>query len=312
VDERYFGMRALCLRWFGCSSSAFLVGILLVPSASAQPAQQSWETPIVLAVQSSPSLWHDEWPQFSWVEAALTLAAGVGTALFFVAGPAKEPRWEGGILFDNAVRDGLRAKSSETRQQFRSIGNVTYYSTPLLPLLVDALAVSLIGRGDAKTAKNLSMMSFEAFAYSGMLSFTATRISARARPDTTQCLRDHPDGVGCGADTESFWSGHTSITATAAGLVCANHVHMPLWGHPIADAAACVLSATNAAVTATTRIVADRHYATDVLVGAGIGFGIGYAVPTLLHYSSGASDEGFTITPTMACGGNCIAVQGAF
>ena len=263
-------------------------------------------------MQDSPSLWHDEWPQFSWVETTLSLAAGAGTVLFVLAGPAKEPRWEGGILFDNAVRDGLRAKSSETRQQFRSIGNVTYYSTPLLPLLVDALAVSLIGRGDTKTAKNLTMMSLEAFAYSGLLSFTSTRISARARPYTTQCLRDHPDGVGCGVDTESFWSGHTSITATAAGLVCANHAQMPLWGHPIADAAACVLSATNALVPGTTRIVADRHYATDVLVGAGIGFGIGYAVPTLLHYSRGASKAVFTITPTVGCGGNCIAVQGAF
>jgi membrane-associated phospholipid phosphatase len=32
------------------------------------------------------------------------------------------------------------------------------------------------------------------------------------------------------------------------------------------------------------RIVGDRHYATDVLAGAAIGFGFGYGMPTLLHY----------------------------
>jgi membrane-associated phospholipid phosphatase len=39
--------------------------------------------------------------------------------------------------------------------------------------------------------------------------------------------------------------------------------------------------------TAVTRIMADRHYATDGLVGAAIGFASGYGVPWLLHYRYG-------------------------
>ena len=41
------------------------------------------------------------------------------------------------------------------------------------------------------------------------------------------------------------------------------------------------------AVTGVTRVVADRHYASDVVVGAGIGFGVGYGLPWLLHYRAG-------------------------
>ena len=37
-------------------------------------------------------------------------------------------------------------------------------------------------------------------------------------------------------------------------------------------------------VTATTRLIADRHYASDDLIGAAIGFGSGYGLPWLLHY----------------------------
>jgi membrane-associated phospholipid phosphatase len=33
------------------------------------------------------------------------------------------------------------------------------------------------------------------------------------------------------------------------------------------------------------RVIGDRHYVTDVLAGQAIGFGFGYTMPTLLHYT---------------------------
>jgi membrane-associated phospholipid phosphatase len=63
-----------------------------------------------------------------------------------------------------------------------------------------------------------------------------------------------------------------------------------------------------AAATAVLRVTGDRHYATDVLAGALVGFAIGYGVPTLLHYSlpeasaasaasaGGALSQGFRFT----------------
>ena len=60
----------------------------------------------------------------------------------------------------------------------------------------------------------------------------------------------------------------------------------------------------------TTRVVADRHCACDVLVGTGIGFGIRYAVPVLLHYSRGAQQ--IAIPTELTCGGTCLGVGGTF
>lgn len=100
-----------------------------------------------------------------------------------------------------------------------------------------------------------------------------------------------------GSTTQAFWSGHTTIVAASAGLVCANHQYIPLWGSSAADAGACGLASTAALVTAVSRLAADRHYASDVIVGLGIGFGFGYGVPTLLHYRRAKKRLFVTIQP---------------
>jgi membrane-associated phospholipid phosphatase len=258
------------------------------------------------AVNSEPksaSLWRAEWPQFSETEAVLTAAAALGTAAIVLVGPSAHPRWEGPILFDGAVRSELRGRSAETRSHFRTVGNYTYHLSPVIPLL-DIFIVSTIGHGDSKLALNLGLVTAEAFSYTGLSAFVSTEVSARARPDSPCQSAD------CTGDTQSFFSGHAAISATAAGLVCANHSRIALYGSAWADAAICGLSAVNALATATTRVVADRHYASDVIVGTGLGFGIGYAVPVLLHYSH--SGKSIAVGPDPMCGTNCIAVSGSF
>jgi membrane-associated phospholipid phosphatase len=249
------------------------------------------------------SLWHSDWPQFSTTEGVLTAAAAVGTGVIVLIGPAKHPRWEGGILFDQAVRDEFRGRDAETRRHFRTVGNYTYHLSPVIPVL-DVLVVSAIGHGDEKLALNLGLITAEAFSYTGLTAFVSTETFARARPDSACQSHD------CSADTQSFFSGHAAISATAAGLVCANHSRIALYSAAWADAAVCALSAANALATATTRVVADRHYASDVIVGTGVGFGIGYAVPVLLHYSH--SGRSIAIGPDRTCGSNCIGVSGTF
>jgi hypothetical protein len=229
-----------------------------------------------------------------------------------LVGPIEQPRWEGPILFDDAVRNGLRLESATARHRARRVGDMTYYASPLLPLIVDPLLVSLAGRQDGKTALNLELVGLEAFSYAGLSSFVSTRISVRERPDATECRRQHPDGVGCAPDTEAFWSGHTSIAAASAGLVCASHQFMPLWGSPAADVSACALAATGALVTGVTRLAADRHYATDVIVGLGVGFGFGYGVPVLLHYTRKQPGLTLAIQPEGLGSGASLKVVGTF
>jgi membrane-associated phospholipid phosphatase len=282
------------------------------------PAQaQAAPTTAAAAVTRMPpqpppaSQWQRHWPTFSPWEGVATLAAGVGTGLLFMVEPAQEARWEGGILFDDAVRDATRLESKSARKRLRSLGDLPYYAAPVIPMIIDPLIVSLLIRDDAKTALNLELMSLEAFSYAGFLSFISTRASARERPDSSECRRQ-ADGTQCEVDTESFWSGHTSIAAASAGLVCANHQHLPLWGHPVADAGACILATTGALFTGTSRLMGDRHYATDVLAGFGVGFGVGYAVPTLLHYTRGHSEISVSLAPGGPCTGACLKVAGKF
>ena len=234
----------------------------------------------------------------------MTLAAGVATGLIVLYGPIERPRWQGGILFDDAIRDSVRASNPSTRQSYRTVGDWTYHLSPLLPL-VDAFVVSTLGHHDKKLALNLAAMTFEAYSYSGLASFVSTEISARARPDS-HCA------AGGSCDTQSFFSGHTSIAATGAGLVCANHTRIALYGNAYADAAACVVATANALATASTRVVADRHYATDVMTGFGLGFAVGYAVPVVLHYSSPSAGRRISFVPDPSCGPGCIGLRGTF
>ena len=240
------------------------------------------------------------------------LATGAGTGALALRTPPTEPRWRGGILFDDSVRRTVRLESPTARQRLRTVGDWPYYLSPALPLVVDPLIVSLLGRGDAKSAANLELMGLEAFSYAGLLSFVSTRISVRERPDTTECRRLHPDAANCELDTEAFWSGHTSIVAASAGLVCANHRYLPLWGSPLADASACALAGTGALVTAVSRLMADRHYATDVLVGMGVGFAFGYGVPVVLHYGRRKGDVRVSFQPDALGAGAVVSVAGLF
>lgn len=254
-------------------------------------------TPPLVQAAEKPSLWRSEWPQYRASELFTSLAAGFATGAIVLYGPIERPRWRGGILFDDAARDALRAKDPHTHQIYRTIGDYTYHLSPLLPLF-DALVVSTVGHSDAKLAGNLTGITLEAYSYSGLLSFIATETSARQRPD--------------GSTTQSFFSGHAAISATGAGLTCANHTRMRLWGSRVADISACVIASLNALTTATTRVVADRHYATDVIVGTGVGFGFGYAVPVLLHYAYPTAKSRVSVAPDPSCGPSCIGMRGTF
>src|SRR6187402_317870 len=90
-----------------------LLCVLLTRSASAQSVAAA-TTPMPIAspplLGPRPSLWHDDWPEFRASEGIVTGAAALATAGFLLLGPVNEARWQGGILFDDAVRDELRGR----------------------------------------------------------------------------------------------------------------------------------------------------------------------------------------------------------
>ena len=100
----------------------------------------------------------------------------------------------------------------------------------------------------------------------------------------------------------SFFSGHATFTfalvssaATVAGLRGYRHAWL-LW------AAGLPLAAT----TAILRLAADKHWASDILLGAAFGTGIGILMPTVFHGRIGP------ITAQLTPMGNGLALSGRF
>jgi hypothetical protein len=254
------------------------------------------------------SIWNQHWPAFSPVEGAATVAAGTGTRVLFSLKPPRDPRWGGGFLFDDHVRSGLRLHAPAARHQVRAWRELPYFAAPLIPLIIDPVVASWLARGDTKTALNLELIGVEAFSYAGLLSF----VSTRERADSAECRPTHDDPSECERDTESVHGGHTTIAAASAGLVCANHRAMPLGGHPVADGSACALVTPGAVASGVTGIAPDRHDTSDVVAGFGAASGIGYAIPTLLHYTSEDTDVKLSISPGSPCTGACLKLAGSF
>ena len=242
--------------------------------------------------------WDPRWPKFRPAEYVLTGVAGsAALVLYFGVRDAQAPRLSGGVLFDDYFREALRLRAPGQRDTARIVSDWTALSAMSWAIALDSLIVP-IARGSTELSGQMLLMDAEAFSFSTLITTLIFKTVARARPSWAQCEGDakydplckhHPMG--------SFPSGHTNTAFTAAGLSCAHHQYVPLYGNPAADALACAGTLTLAAATGTLRVVGDRHYVTDVLVGALIGFGVGYGMPTLLHY--GRTQDPVAAAPAM-------------
>jgi len=235
--------------------------------------------------------WDPAWPKFRASEYVITGAAGAASlAAYFFLNPPSQPSWTGGILVDDELRADLRLRSETARENARSASNLTAVAAVVWAVGIDSLVVPVLRR-KADVAIQLVLMDAEAFAFSTLVTTTGFKTIGRARPSYEDCQRDpNFDRLCRSAVTSSFPSGHTNGSFTAAGVSCAHHLHLALYGDVLADTLACAGILALATSTSALRVMGDRHYATDVWAGALIGFGVGYGMPTLLHYGKAGSD----------------------
>jgi membrane-associated phospholipid phosphatase len=253
---------------------AFAIAACLFLSASTAAASD----------EEQPLEWKKEWPKFRTWEVAAT--AGVTLQVVAAATIYNQPtrNWDGGILFDDAARSAFRLRTRDGRVAAATVSDMMYYGLLVLPAFDAPLTAGLRGKGEV--ALQTFAINWESFAVGGILALSFEKIG-RTRPAITPCEINPSYDPRCD-DKErlntSFVSGHTTVAFTGAALMCAHHLHLPLYGGGAPDIAACVASISIASAQAILRVLSDNHYLTDVLLGSGVGLAAGYLLPTLLHY----------------------------
>ncbi|MFO0760834.1 MAG: phosphatase PAP2 family protein [Byssovorax sp.] len=271
--------------------------------ASAEPAAPFWDPAV---------------PRFQPAEYAVTAAALAGAAVFeWAIKPNANPSKQAGEL-DEAVRDAFRFPTAPGRAGARTASDVLIGLNIAYPLLAPPLLAYARGRPiSGRDAFAMSMIDAEVLSLTAFTQAGVSALVGRERPFGRTCPAGaDPSRPECASSDRyrSFFSGHTSMSFAAAGLSCSHHLNLHILG-PVGDPLACATSMIFAATTGVLRIAGDKHYFSDVLVGAAFGSAIGLGVPWLLHYRHGRSGEQGATLPaglSVAPGPMGASVSGVF
>jgi membrane-associated phospholipid phosphatase len=237
--------------------------------------------------------WSETWHRVRLAETLDAVALGLGSLSIEEAWPApNRPTWTGGILFDNWARRAFVSDSPSVQNAAAVYSDNMMLASMIAPLVIDNYVVTLGIHQNADVAAQMLMINLQSLALTGFLSLLAEHAVARQRPFVPyrgadghvrnaegQVLLNSCSGP---ADNQSFYSGHSAITATMAGLTCIHHQHLPLYGGGPADLAPCLLMITASITTGIARLMADKHWASDIVIGWSIGTFSGYALPSVL------------------------------
>lgn len=234
--------------------------------------------------------WDDTWSRAHPI--AYTVA-GVGGGLTLILDNVlpfgAEPQWRGPILGDRAITDALAPESFEQREAAAKVSDLMLLLGGVVqPLLIDAWGVVGLGDTNSDVAWQLTAIAIETLTAAYLLNTLVKRLVDRERPLAEGCTEvDHrlrATHCGSGGTRRSFYSGHATGAFAAAGMVCMNHAYLRIYGSEAADAFGCGLAMVNATTVAILRIMARRHWASDVIVGGLVGLAVGLLVPWGLHY----------------------------
>ncbi len=296
-----FGLALVCSIWLSCMSMAHAQ--VQTADAADVPAPAGGDDG--LGPRGDRLDWNPAWPKFRTSEWVATGASLVGAVVSRLA-PVPSTHWQGGIWFDEAARDVVRAESANGRQLARDASDVGLIIMESWPYF-DALVVAAWYRQSPEVAWQQGLITSEVLAVTAGVQSVVAALASRERPYGRECGQELPeDSRDCDSTDRyfSFYSGHTSQAFAGAAVNCMHHAYTPLYGGGAADAWACAAGFGVAAGTALLRMGTDVHYATDVSMGALMGTATGLLVPWLLHYRHGAptelreqKDYSFTLVP---------------
>lgn len=188
-----------------------------------------------------------------------------------------------GSQFDAPLLSGVQARSVGGMEDFLSVAN-EFGSTKMVPVTAGIFAASLMT--DDARFQDAAFTSMQSLAYSTAAVFALKYAVGRLRPEE----KAGASSFDLFSSNTSFPSGHT---ATAFAVVTPWVMYYP---SPITYG----LFALSAG-TAVARIAKDRHWPTDVLTGAAIGyFTARYLSNRHQNAASGPDGPRFEFTPTLA------------
>ena len=212
-------------------------------------------------------------------DAVVTVGGAMAWTISEILKPELAParcHWCGVDSVDARVRDALVWRDTASAGRLSDI--TAFALTPLAALGLNALAAGHDG-ATASLGED-TVLVVEAWVIAGDATQLAKMLVGRERPFVHELTPDQKLLTSRPADNNvSFFSGHTSSVfalAAAAGTVATMRGYR--WAPLVWSGGGAV-----AATTAYLRIAADRHWLTDVLVGAVVGAGIGFAVPYFFH-----------------------------
>jgi len=288
-----------CISFASCAS---VIGLLLVALPNA-----------ALAHDTQQVEWQPHWRKVQPFEYVVSAALGLGSLgiTLFVESP--QSGHYGGILFDDAARDVFRGHSRAARNTALTVADWGYRSMLVFPFLDVAITWAI--HRNTEVAWQMLAIDLEALSVAGFLGLVTTHFVRRARPSVEPCTTDPMYEAYCHRGSySSFMSGHSVTAAVGAGVTCAHHLSMPLYGGGAGDIAACAATSLVALTTGISRLVNDRHWATDVVTAWMVGAAVGFVWPRLFHYRSRDKPDGVTylVLPSFSPGAYSAAMIGAF
>lgn len=225
------------------------------------------------------------YPRFrlwEYVAAGAVTAGNISFEMAYSSNP--RDRWTGPVLLDGPARDFFRGGTIESRLLADDISDYMWHGSTYYVLLDGLLTPLVSDKFNYDVAFQLTLLNWQAVGATGLLTRLAHITVGRTRPSLEGCSNDPNAENRCEFRGASFIAGHAAMTSANAGLACANHQNLKMYGGGIADAAVCPIMVTTAAGVGVLRIIADKHWLSDTIVSWVLGGSIGYGLPYLLHY----------------------------
>ena len=269
---------------FLCASAVFCSGRVALAQEGA--SDSSAPGPRVAAEESEDSnalAWPTQYRRVHWSEAVAAPLVIAGSFTLYLAGPTPDQDATAVTAFDRNLGRRLRVTGSG-RGPLQKIGDVGYLGTFAYRIVDDLLIAGAI-RGGWDVAWQLLVIDSLSLGLVGATAFVGQVAFGRQRPEYYFC--DEAGGEDCdggSGENRSFISGHHAIAVAGAALTCMHHARFRIYRTKRSGRAACASHAAVAAMVGVSRLMVEKHWPTDVLLGSAVGMIAGWVVPRLLHY----------------------------